>query len=169
MQRDHSVPKNSVYLEFGGASGDRMSLNYERAVWREKRFAFLARAGMFYYQPKTVEVAAQTPSGPLHAGDLILGLHTVYGGHSRHRLETGLNLNLRWTRENGITRYGTQNLTSAQIGYRLLPRTGKGFMFRANAMLVHEPPYNWVHFALVGEKIPARVLPWAGISIGYAF
>ena len=169
------VSKNALYVEFGGASGDRMSINYERALWREARFSFVARAGLFYYQPKAGDKRWTTPSnpapaaGPKHAGDLILGLHTVYGAYSRHRLETGINLNVRWQRENGVTRYGTQNLASAQIGYRLLPRGGKGFLFRANAMLVHEPPYNWLQFALEGEKIPAKVLPWAGISVGYAF
>jgi hypothetical protein len=175
FRRQAEVPRNAVYVEFGGASGDRMSINYERAVWREARFAFLARTGLFYFQPgpsdsrNPTSLLQNNSDGPRHAGDLILGLHTVYGGPGRHRVETGINWNLRWTRENGITRYGTQNLASAQVGYRLLPRGGKGFLFRAQAMLVHAPPYNWVHFALEGEKIPAKVLPWAGISIGYAF
>jgi hypothetical protein len=166
---DPGLPRNALYLEFGGAAGDRLSVNYERAVWREARVTFLARAGLFYLRPRSAAPDG-TAAGPRQdAGDMILGVSTVYDAASHHRIETGLGLNVRWHRPPGDRHVLSHALPSATLGYRRLPRDGRGLMWRANLMLIHGASYNWLEYAIEGEKTPAKVMPWAGVSIGYAF
>jgi hypothetical protein len=162
---DPMMPRHAVYLELAGNSGDRLSLNYELAIWRQEKVTFTARTGVFYFQQKDFS--------PLkvqrEAGDMIFGLHTVYAANSRHRLETGLGVNIRWQKLEGIANYLSSNLVTGSIGYRMLPKDGSGLMLRANLMLIHNAEFNWLEYYVEGQKRPVSLLPWAGVSVGYAF
>lgn len=162
---DPMVPKHYIYVEFAGNSGDRLSLNYEYAIWRQEKITFTARAGVFYMHQKEVTQFKVDRD----AGDMIFGISTIYNGIDRHRLETGLAVNVRWEKLEGITDYLSNNLFTANIGYRLLPKGGRGFMFKADMMLITNAEYNWLEYYVEGEKREAKVMPWAGISVGYAF
>jgi hypothetical protein len=162
---DPGVPRHFLYLEAAGNSGDRLSLNYEMAIWRREKVTFTARTGIFYYQERSLP--------PLkvqrEAGDMIFGIHTIYAASTRHRLETGLGVNIRWQKIEGITDYLSSNLATASIGYRMLPKDGRGLMLRANLLLIHNADYNWLEYYLEGQQRQTPLLPWAGVSIGYAF
>ncbi len=162
---DSGVSRHSLYVEFAGNSGDRLSLNYELAIWRQEKVTFTARTGVFYFQQKDFS--------PLQvqrdAGDMIFGLHSIYAASTRHRLETGVGVNIRWQKLEGITNYLSSNLLTASIGYRMLPKDGKGLMFRANLMMIHNAEYNWLEYYAEGQRRRAPLMPWAGLSIGYAF
>ncbi len=162
---DPGMPHHAIYVELAGNSGDRLSLNYEYAIWRQEKVTFTARTGIFYFQQKEFS--------PLKiqrdAGDMIFGIHTVYAARTRHRIETGIGVNIRWQKLEGITNYLSSNLVTASAGYRMLPKDGKGLMLRANLMLIHNAEFNWLEYYVEGTRRPANIMPWAGISVGYAF
>ena len=162
---DPGMPRHALYVEFAGNSGDRLSLNYEYAIWRQQKFTFTARTGVFYFQQKEFSPLKVQRD----AGDMIFGLHTVYAAQTRHRIETGIGVNVRWQKLEGITNYLSSNLVTASIGYRMLPKDGKGLMFRANLMMIHNAEFNWLEYYVEGSKRPVSIMPWAGLSVGYAF
>jgi hypothetical protein len=159
------MPRHAVYVELAGNSGDRLSLNYELAIWRQEKVTFTARTGVFYFQQQ--DISPQKVQRD--AGDMIFGIHTIYAADSRHRLETGLAVNIRWQKLEGITNYLSSNLVTGSIGYRMLPKDGSGLMLRANLMLIHNAEFNWLEYYIEGQKRPVSIMPWAGVSVGYAF
>ena len=42
-------------------------------------------------------------------------------------------------------------------------------MFRANLMMIHNAEFNWLEYYVEGSKRPVSIMPWAGLSVGYAF
>ena len=164
-EKDPQMPRHAIYVEAFGASGDRASLNYEYTVFKGPRASFSARTGVFYMHQKSVEPFKVARD----AGDMIFGINTTYRAASRHRIETGFGVNIRWQRLEGVTDYLSSNLLNASMGYRLLPEDGKGFMFRATLMLIQNAEYNWLEYYVEGEQRPTTILPWAGVSLGYAF
>lgn len=163
--QQYSVPTNAVYIELLGRTGDRFSVNYERAIYRvHDDLTFMGRVGTFYMQQNHFsewDLKRKT-------GDVILGISTIYNAYGRHRLETGLGINIKWNNTEDFG-FSTQELLTASIGYRLLPKNGKGLMFRANAELTKNADYNWLEYYVEGDVHQDKVMPWAAIAVGYAF
>ena len=165
LDADSLIPRHYLYVELAGNSGDRMSVNYEYALARFPQMTFTARVGVFYFR----ENQATPLKIQRDAGDMIFGIGTIYQAGTRHRIETGLGVNVRWQRLEGVTDFLSSNLFSAQIGYRMLPRDGSGFLFRGTLMLIHNAEYNWLEYYVEGEQRRSPLMPWAGVSVGYAF
>lgn len=162
---DSMVPRHHIYLEAFGASGDRVSVNYEYRFWRGNKMTFLARTGVFYFrQDEFSSFKVQRD-----AGDMIFGIQTIYAAPKRHRVESGIGINVRWQSIEGVTNYLSNHLVSANLGYRMLPAKGHGLSLRATMMLIYNADYNWLEYYVEGHQNKSALLPWAGVSVGYSF
>lgn len=138
-----NVANNAIYLELGGNAGI-YSINYERFFdndWglRLGIGGFAADGDSAVIAPLMVEKLWGNPDSP-------------------HKFETGLGIAFASTQHNNYYHHHSYRNTSsvigtATLGYRYMPQT-RGMLFKAG----FTPLFG-----------PGGFLPWAGLSVGYAF
>lgn len=141
--------KNAVYLELAG-NGVLYTLNYERAFSE----SVSGRAGLFWM---SVDAAGQNSSGSATLN--LIPVTANYFVGTNHRLELGAGpLIVRASAEASTAGFDAESSGlgvggTATIGYRYQQPDG-GFVFRIGLTPVFSS---------------AGLLPWAGLSLGYAF
>lgn len=152
-------PPHAVYAELGG-SGILYTIHYEIGIISSERHALAARIGAGYYYEGGMMVhesgdgltpyACYQPRVSVHW--LPVGVSYLLGSR-KSRLELGLELTPR-AFYNATWLNTTVHLVPS-IGYRY-QRRPRGFLFRCTIIAA-------VSLAT------ARVIPWLGLSWGYAF
>jgi hypothetical protein len=136
--------KNAIYGELAG-SGFLLSMHYERSLWQNETVKVNVRIG--------VGSAILVNAVPL------VGLNACIGKNPS-RLELGFNAIQTYA----FGLFGGDGffiLGNPVIGYRYEGK--KGLLFRAalTPFFAPDDPDNWVS--------QGRIIPWAGLSFGYAF
>jgi hypothetical protein len=140
--------ENLLFVEAGG-NGIFYSIDYERLLGD----SFSLRAGLGFVRLKPATVTASLFTVPL--------LGNYYAGGREHKLQLGAGMTLISMSGNqkdavvGVT--GVVVAPTFAVGYRYLPARG-GFTFFAGLTPL-----------IVPGRTNGAFLPWAGISVGWAF
>jgi hypothetical protein len=161
-RRHPPLPKNGLFFELLGL-GLLYSLNYERFLGEDARFS--VRAG-FSYLPALYDIPGALHNDPMIDRVEFPVAGNYYLGRDSHRWQVGAGALF-----NASPGGASPVMPALLTGYRYL-HSPDGFQFGITLSCLFATgspsvPVNW--YGLATSRLPAGMLPWAGLSFGAGF